>query len=173
MPNNPSQNGLAERMNRITVKSARSMMFHSNLPVNFWAEALNTAVYLKNRSPTTALDGIIPYECLLNRKPDVANLRVFGCVAFVHLTADQRKKFDPKSRKVILGDIQMAQRVTNCDPVSCMFLRSRDVVSWKESFMTLTVRILAHQFLIACRKIMLKWKLMMNQGSKIKLIKVI
>ena len=76
MPNNPAQNGLAERMNRTIVESARSMMFHSNLSVNFWAEAVNTAVYLKNRSPIT------PYECLFNRKPDVAHLRVFGCIAF-------------------------------------------------------------------------------------------
>ena len=69
-------------MNRTIVESATSMMFHSNLSVNFWAEAVNMAVYLKNRSPTTALDGITPYECLFNRKPDVAHLRVFGCIAF-------------------------------------------------------------------------------------------
>ena len=79
VPNNPAQNGLAERMNPTIVESARSMMFHSNLSVNFWAKAVNTAVYLKNRSPTTALDGITPYECLFNRKPDVTHLRVFGC----------------------------------------------------------------------------------------------
>lgn len=47
VPNNSGQNGLAERMNHTIVESARSMMFHSNLSVNFWAEALNTAVYLK------------------------------------------------------------------------------------------------------------------------------
>ena len=82
VPNNSAQNGLAERMNRTIVESATSMMFHSNLSVNFWAEAVNMAVYLKNRSPTTALDGITPYECLFNRKPDVAHLRVFGCIAF-------------------------------------------------------------------------------------------
>ena len=129
MPNNPAQNGLAERMNHTIVESARSLMFHSNLSVNFWAEALNTAVYIKNRSPTTALDGIIPYECLYNRKPDVANLRMFGCVAFVHLPAHQRKKLDPKSRKVIfVGYPDGTKGYRLYDPVSCMFLRSPDVV---------------------------------------------
>lgn len=54
--NNPGQNGLAERMNHTLVESVRSMMFHSNLSVNFWAEALNTAVYLKKRSPTIRVD---------------------------------------------------------------------------------------------------------------------
>jgi hypothetical protein len=31
------------------------MLFHSNTPTELWAEAVNTAVYLRNRSPTTAL----------------------------------------------------------------------------------------------------------------------
>ena len=39
--------------------------------------------------------------------------------------------------------------------------------------MTLNVRILAHQFLIACGKILLKLRLMITKGSKIKLIKLI
>ena len=89
VPNHPAQNGLAEVMNRTIVESARSMMFHSNLSVNFWAKAVNTAVYLPNRSPTVALDGVTPYECLFERKPDVAHLRVFGCIAFVHVPANQ------------------------------------------------------------------------------------
>ena len=66
VPNNPAQNGLAERMNRTIVESARSMMFHSNLSVNFWAEAVNTAVYVirnaeqlgakRQRDPPTRFD---------------------------------------------------------------------------------------------------------------------
>ena len=135
VPNNPAQNGLAERMNRTIVESARSMMFHSNLSVNFWAEAVNTAVYLKNRSPTTALDGITRYECLFNRKPDVAHLRVFGCIAFVHVPSDQRKKLDRKSRKVIfVGYPDGTKGYKLYDPVSCMFLRSRDVVFLEREF---------------------------------------
>lgn len=150
MPNNPAQNGLAERMNRTVVESARSMMFHSNLSVNFWAEAVNTTVYLKDRSPTAALDGITPYECLFKRKPGVAHLRVFGCIAFVHVPANQRKKLDPKSRKVIfVGYPDGTKGYKLYDPVSCIFLRSRDVVFLEREFHDF-VRILAHQFLIAC-----------------------
>ena len=41
-----------------------------------------TAVYIINRSPTKALDGMTPYEAWHGRKPAVSHLRVFGCLAF-------------------------------------------------------------------------------------------
>ena len=45
-PYTPEQNGVAERLNRTILESARSMIYHANLPLVFWAEACNTAVYL-------------------------------------------------------------------------------------------------------------------------------
>lgn len=52
VPKNPEQNGTAERMNRTLMECVRSMLADSGLPQKFWAEALSTAVYQKNRSPT-------------------------------------------------------------------------------------------------------------------------
>ena len=46
----PQQNGVAERLNRTLVESARAMLSHSNLPNRFWAEAVSTAAYLRNRT---------------------------------------------------------------------------------------------------------------------------
>ena len=74
VPYNPAQNGVSERKNHTLVESARSMMSHGKIPVEFWAEAMNTVVYLRNRSPTTSLEGMTPYECLFGQKPDVSNL---------------------------------------------------------------------------------------------------
>ena len=54
VPYNPEQNGVAESMNRTIMESARSMLMHSRLPNKFWAEAVNIATYLRNRSPTIA-----------------------------------------------------------------------------------------------------------------------
>ena len=54
-PYSPEQNGIAERLNHTIVQSARSMLLHASLPQQFWAEAVNTAVYLHNQSPTVAL----------------------------------------------------------------------------------------------------------------------
>ena len=58
----PEQNGTAERMNRTLVEAARSMLSGSHLPPKFWTEALSTAVYVRNRSPTKVLSQMTPQE---------------------------------------------------------------------------------------------------------------
>ena len=62
VPGTPEQNGVAERMNRTILERERSMRFDSGLPTYFWAAAVDTAVYLINRSPSSALDGGISEE---------------------------------------------------------------------------------------------------------------
>nr|GEV31798.1 hypothetical protein [Tanacetum cinerariifolium] len=46
----PQQNGVAERRNRKLIEAARTMFADSKLPTTFWAEAVNTACYVQNRS---------------------------------------------------------------------------------------------------------------------------
>ena len=69
--------------------------------LEFWAEACHTAVYFHTRSPKTALKDETPFERLFGRRPDISNLRVFGCVSYVHIPDDQRRKLDAKARKGI------------------------------------------------------------------------
>ena len=71
MKKTPEQNGVAERMNRSLIESIRCMLSDSKLKKPFWAEALNTAVYVKNRSPATALKDQTPFEALFGYKPSV------------------------------------------------------------------------------------------------------
>ena len=101
VPKTPEQNGVAERLNRTLVEAVRSMLIDANLPHKFWAEALSTAVYLKNRSPTKAVKDMTPFEAWKNTKPKVGHLRVFGCEAFAHIPKDERHKLDAKARKCI------------------------------------------------------------------------
>ena len=79
VPKTPEQNGMAERMNRTLVESVRSMLADAKLPHPFWAEALSTAVYLRNRGPTKVVSGMTPFEAWTKKKPSVSHLRVFGC----------------------------------------------------------------------------------------------
>lgn len=102
VPKNPEQNGVAERMNRTLMEAVRSMLSGAGLPQRFWAEALATAAYLRNRSPTKALEKKTPYEAWTGEKPVVDHLRAFGCQAFAHIPKDERKKLDAKSRRCIL-----------------------------------------------------------------------
>ena len=101
VPKTPEQNGVAERMNRTLIETVRSMLADSELPKRFWAEALATAVYLRNRSPTTAVKQMTPFEAFTGKKPNVENLRIFGCDAYAHTPKDERKKLDSKTKKSI------------------------------------------------------------------------
>ena len=65
-------------MNRTLVEVVRSMLSESSLPKKFWAEALATATYLRNRSPTKAVEGMTPLEARSGEKPSVTHLLVFG-----------------------------------------------------------------------------------------------
>ena len=76
----PQHNGVAIRMNRTLVESAKSMVYHAGLSKSFWAEAINTAAYIRNRIVTSA-SGMTPHERWYGRAPDVSHLKVFGCIA--------------------------------------------------------------------------------------------
>lgn len=79
----PQQNGLAERMNRTLLQRVRCMMSNANLPKDFWGQALTTTTYLINRCPSSAIDFKTPIERWTGHPPDLSNLKVFGCIAYV------------------------------------------------------------------------------------------
>ena len=131
----PEQNGISERLNRTIMESARSMIHHAKLPLHFWAEAVNTAVYLHNRSPTATLKDKTPFECWFDKKPDISNLRVFGCVCYMHVPNGERQKLDPKSRKgIFVGYPEGTKGYKLYDPIRKKFVKSRDVLFYERKF---------------------------------------
>ena len=97
MPYTPEQNGKAERINRTLLEKAKSMLAESNLPPKAWGEAVMTANYLRNRSPTSGRE-LTPYELITGKRPNLGHLRVFGSKAFVHIPREKRNKLDFKSQ---------------------------------------------------------------------------
>ena len=73
----PQQNEVAERKKKTLVECARIMLKGKKLSNGFWVEAINIAVYLKNRSPIVCFDHKTPFEALYGFKPTVSHLRVF------------------------------------------------------------------------------------------------
>ena len=129
VPHTPQQNGVAERWNRTLVESARSMLQGKNISNGFWAEAINTAVYLKNRCPTKQLVFQTPFEVLHGYKPDVSHFKVFGCTAFAHIPKANRRKLDAKSIKcVFIGYCTDQKAYKLFDPSSHKLFASRDVL---------------------------------------------
>ena len=114
VPKTPEQNGVAERMNRTLIEKARAILADAKLPQKFWAEALSTAVYLCNRSPTKAVEGMTPFESWMGEKPAVDHLRVFGCSAYAHVPKDERQKVGSKSQKCVLLGYGSGKKDTAC-----------------------------------------------------------
>ncbi|KAL0298359.1 UNVERIFIED_CONTAM: Retrovirus-related Pol polyprotein from transposon TNT 1-94 [Sesamum radiatum] len=97
-PDTPQQNGVAERMNKTPLNKVRCLLISSGLPKIFWGEALLTAAYLINRSPSVPLSGKIP-ECIwTDSDVNLSSLRIFGCSAFALSHGD---KLDPRSQKCV------------------------------------------------------------------------
>ena len=101
IPHSPQQNGVAERLNRTLMESARAMLSHANLPNKFWAEAVATAAYLRNRTTTSANEEqLTPFEKWYGHKPNISHLRVFGCAAYSHVPSTERRKLDKKAQRM-------------------------------------------------------------------------
>ena len=98
IPKTPEQNGVAERFNRTIMETVRCLLSDSELEEEFWAEALMTATYIRNRCINSFLGNRTPFEALNNKRPSVKHFRVFGCTAYAHIPKDERSKLNKKAR---------------------------------------------------------------------------
>ena len=103
IPYGPQDNGVAEKSWHVLSNMARSLRIQAGLGKRFWAEALNTAAYILNRSRTSALGpGETPYYKMFGKHASVKHLRTFGCKAFVHDTSVKRGKFSDGTIKGVM-----------------------------------------------------------------------
>ena len=106
----------------------RSMLKEKKLPLELWAEAVNTCVYVLNRSYTKSSKNSTPYEKWSGRKPKIDHLRVFGSV--VHVKTTKRvNKLEDRSNVMIFIGYELGTKAYRClDPLSFKVTISRDVV---------------------------------------------
>nr|GEY28026.1 hypothetical protein [Tanacetum cinerariifolium] len=95
----PQQNGVAERNNRTLIEATRTMLADSLLPIIFWAEAVNTACYVRNRVLVTKPHNKTPYELLIGRSPTPDFLKPFECPITNLNTLDHLGKFEGKANE--------------------------------------------------------------------------
>lgn len=127
-PYTSQQNGIAERYNRSIMNMTRAMLKKAKLDKKYWAEALITAVYLKNVVATRVLEWKTPYECWNMKKPKLEYLRTFGSVAYVRIPEQLRQKLDARGKKVILlGYDTSLKNYRLLDLENNSVIRSRDV----------------------------------------------
>jgi len=106
VPDTPQQNGVPERLKRVLVEMARPMMRHKDVEQDLWADAIKTAVYIKNRVTSRTLSvGKTPFELWTGNRPDVSHMRVFGlsCWVVLHKSHINGKFGDKAAKGVFLG----------------------------------------------------------------------
>ena len=72
---------------------AACMLSYCGLPVQFWGYAFLAAVYIRNRIRSQG-SRAIPYLVVTGHKPYMSNLRLFGCLAYVHIDKKIINKLD-------------------------------------------------------------------------------
>ncbi|KAD3336165.1 hypothetical protein E3N88_31684 [Mikania micrantha] len=133
-PFTPEQNGVCERKNRTVVEMAQCMLQAKGMPSYFWAEAVATAVHILNLSPTKAVDNKTPIHMWSGERPNVNDLRIFGCLCYGLTPAQQRHKFEPKSEKCILiGYSSQTKGYRLYNPKTKQIITRRDVKFFEES----------------------------------------
>ena len=86
------------------------MLYQANLHHSLWCYAAEHAVWLKNRLPTSALPfgdlpGVTPWEAYHGAKPNIRDLRVFGCATYSLNRSRKSSTFDARStnEQVLVG----------------------------------------------------------------------
>ncbi|GFS54006.1 retrovirus-related Pol polyprotein from transposon TNT 1-94 [Trichonephila clavipes] len=94
------QNGASEREMQTTIEMARTLKYSNpevSFPAVIWAELVNSAIYILNRTGKSSIENTSPYELWLKKKPRLKHLRIIGSPCYAHVPAQKRRKMDKKA----------------------------------------------------------------------------
>ena len=95
---------MSERRWRTTVEMACCMLKTPKLGNEFWVRALHTAFYILKRCLTVSLPkGEMLFEKWFGEKPDLSNLKIFGCTAFKYIETHPNNFSDKTTKKNFVG----------------------------------------------------------------------
>ena len=137
----PMQNGVAKWINRMIQYRVTTMLQHSRLKLELWAEVLQMAVYLINLSSSKAIRLEVPHALWSGKEPTYGRLHIFGCEAYAFIPREKRTKLSRHAMKCIFLDYgtdgEFGYRLW--DPENRRLIRSNNVVfngnslfSWKQ-----------------------------------------
>jgi transposase InsO family protein len=104
VPHNPQQNGVAERKNKSIEETVKALLNDQGLSMFLWGEATMTTIYVQNKSPHRILKDMTLEEAFSGKKPNVENLRIFGCPVYSHFPRTKGINWNPQERRAYSWD---------------------------------------------------------------------
>ena len=101
MPDSSQQNRRVERFQQTIINGAEAMWHHAGLSHGFWIYAVKAKIHAYNVTLIKQADYKTPKELWSGEKLNISHLRVFGCLAWVHILKRRRHKLEPKSQDMI------------------------------------------------------------------------
>jgi hypothetical protein len=127
------QNGRAEQLMCTLLDMGRSMLADACLPQKYWADAVQTAAYIRNFIPPAGDTTAIPAERWSQKRQDISHLRAFGCTCYAHVPVEiSPSKLSPRSVKLTLIGYFDHAGYKLLDRSTGKMFRSRDVVFDKQ-----------------------------------------
>ena len=77
------------------------MLVDTELPMQLWPVAAQTSVYLDNKLPHRDRKNLLEGEWT-GQTVNTGHLRAFGCVAYMYILKEKRKKLDPLAWKGVM-----------------------------------------------------------------------
>jgi hypothetical protein len=135
-PYDPNGNAISERAIRTITEMARTLLQHSGLPQNRWEEAIEHAVWIRNRVLNKRLSDKTPYEAYFKIKPDIRHLHPFGCLAHALIPKELRTRtFQTHTHRcAFMGYSNRHDAFLLYDTDSRKTIISRDVLFFDEFF---------------------------------------
>ena len=124
---------MADRKNKHLLEVAWSILFSTKVSKYLWGEAILIATYLINRMPTRVLKFQTPFQLFKNSFPTSRvstdlPLKIFGCIAFVHVHNQNRGKLEPRAKKCVFVGYFPTSKGHKCfDPISKKLFVTMDV----------------------------------------------
>jgi hypothetical protein len=124
-PYSPSQNGIAERLNRYLVERLISVSKAKKIPLFLWPQLLEAIAHIKNRSYNSVIEKT-PYEALYDKRPNIDYIKILGSLTYV-LKNKKEHKLEEKSEKGILIGFESANNFLVYIPRTRKIISSKNV----------------------------------------------
>ena len=76
------------------------MLKHASRPKSSWNMAFDYATHVWDRCPRRSNErSVTPFEAFFRQKPDVTDLRIFGCLCYAHVSPDEHHQLEPRAQR--------------------------------------------------------------------------